>query len=131
MTFVIKVAKPGKSVFSTNPRDLSVDSQFQAIMRLQDSYSGTVSSPVSATTQQVITHNLGYRPFYQVFVQWNIGSGYSDVANITNSGLDASLLNKAYCTVTDTALNLYFENASPTVAATVKYYAFIGRDPVN
>lgn len=130
----IKIAKPGKDISSTDPRDFTFDSEFEAAMRLQDSGSGTtaIDGGVGSTTTVVIPHNLGYAPFFQVFLKWN-GFSNEDYQPGTMYNADPDTASIEYIPIIDdTNLTLRFFNSAGVGGglATVSYYYIIGRDPL-
>ena len=62
---VFKIAKSGKSVFSSSPNDFYLDSKYPL---LKVHASGTFTTLNDGT--RTINHNLGYRPFVLVFSQF-------------------------------------------------------------
>ncbi len=68
MTYGIKIAKPGKSVYSTDMRDLSLDLNTFSMFKLHSS--GTTSVTLNAGDSEkstTISHGLGYVPAFLVY----------------------------------------------------------------
>lgn len=138
---VIKVAKPGKSISSTDPRDLSFDSKnHQAIIRMVDTGHNTVNLLTGSAfkkTSVIIPHNLGYPPLFQLFCRWRWNSGAIqspiEPASSYCIGFSPTAPSQIYSepSVDDTNLTLNFINVGGGANKSVEYWYFIGRDPAN
>lgn len=129
-----KITKPGKDISSSDPRDFNLDTDFEAIIRAVDTGSGTVTinGGVGSTTTVTIPHNLGYTPFFQVFLVWN-GFSNDDYQPGSMYNADPDTASIEYIPKVDaTNLILRFFNSAGVGGglATVTYYYFIGRDPL-
>lgn len=87
----ILVSLPGKNVQSIDKRDFGVRSDVRQLMIHK---SGYTSSPVQSIT---VTHNLGYKPMYFVFLE--------DLST-TGKYLFATALDTLYITSTDTQITI-------------------------
>jgi len=68
MTYGIKIAKPGKSVHSTDLRDLSVDMNTFSMFKLHSSSTTSVSFSAGDTEKSAtVSHALGYVPAFLVY----------------------------------------------------------------
>ena len=67
----IKVAKEGKSVFSTDPRDYNLWSKYK-VLKVDMSGGGTIDVAENDSEIVTINHNLGYNPL--VLFYWGIAS---------------------------------------------------------
>lgn len=76
----LRVALPGKSGTSTEPRDYSFSSEYSTV-KVYSEHSGTLGVPASGSAYGTITHNLGYVPMVIPYIeanpnQWYCGVGY-------------------------------------------------------
>ena len=68
MTYGIRIAKPGKSVDSTDMRDLSVDMNQFSMFKLESSTSTSVTLNEDQTeVSTTVSHSLGYVPAFLVY----------------------------------------------------------------
>lgn len=68
MTHGIKIAKPGKSVHSTDMRDLSVDINTFSMFKLHSSSTTSVSFSAGDTEKSsTVSHGLGYVPAFLIY----------------------------------------------------------------
>lgn len=129
----LKVTLDGKDITSTDPRDYALWSKFKAMMRIQSSGGGTAaidSSGAGAVTTVTINHNLGYAPFFQVFIKWIDGVVNPEIENATYGSADPLIATVEFQPkVTANDLILRWFNGAPLLGASCEYYYFIGRDP--
>jgi hypothetical protein len=136
--FVAKITKPGIDVrTATAPKDfLLYSEQHDVVMRIRKTTAGSGTVAIIDTglllTTVTVTHGLGYKPFYQVFIKWNHALGNTDWINATN-GDDDRIVASIHVTTwaTDTTVVIYFENAAPLSGMTVDYKVFVGEDPIS
>lgn len=74
ITPILRVALPGKSYASSDPRDFSLDSRYSSI-KIFKKNSGTVSVPASGNATVTINHAAGFFPIAQLYVELTPGSG--------------------------------------------------------
>ncbi len=78
MTYGVKIAKTGKSVTSTDPRDYIFNSEYPTLKIYgEDSLSVTVNAGASADIS--VTHGLSFVPMCWVFVELATGHHYCGV----------------------------------------------------
>lgn len=129
--FGVKVSLPGKSVYSTEPRDFVFHSKFGSVKVVQESPNKTYETTViSAAGSNTITipHNLGFIPLCMVFVELNPGSGrwYN---GISLPGPDDVVGVYPYATSYTDSTNLYLVITNTSGSSkTVKYYYYIFGD---
>ena len=97
MTYVVKISRSGKSVSSTDPRDLSLDSSFNGIIKLPVtpiSGTATITTGGKTYTNVTLAHSRAYIPYSKVFLrfhrsnhevndlypdnQWQIGDNFAN-----------------------------------------------------
>lgn len=125
-----KGIRVGNDVSLLNP-DLTFTSEAQSF-KLSDQFKDIVRSfdtQGAAIVILTITHNLGYRPVFRLFVEAVPGSGkwYND--SNTNDLLDPAVT--VYWTVLDineTTVKIYF---APTGAPTVRYKYWLFEDSLE
>lgn len=130
----IRITLPGYEVLTdTDPRHYSLDSDdFQYMMRLQDTGSGTYSIPASAGIHTVtVAHNLGYVPYFKCYVAFDDHAGHvTKMQDATSWTTDYGVGIMRFLPKADTT-NLYlrWNNTTGAGSWTSDYYYFIGRDP--
>lgn len=137
MSIVAKIAKPGKSVYSASPKDFSLDTDFQAMIRAVDLGGGTVAidGTLGSTTTVTIPHSLGYTPFFLVFIKWDSALPPADASWTSGNGYSAepdSTGIEYIPKVDGTNLVLRWINTAGMGggAYMVSYQYLIGRDPL-
>lgn len=76
----LKISKPGKSVYSSNPSDFTLHSKYNTLkVLLQGKDTVTLSDSSTGVEQEDvdITHSLGYNPIF--FAYYNFIDGTDDV----------------------------------------------------
>jgi len=130
-----KVTLEGHDITSTDPRHYALWSKFQGMMRIQSSGSGSTaidSSGAGAVTTVTINHNLGYAPFFQVFIKWIDGVVNPEIENATYGSADPLVASIEFQPkITPDDLILRWFNSFPLIGASCEYYFFIGRDPAT
>lgn len=100
MTYGIKIAKPGKSVHSTDMRDLSVDMNTFSMFKLHSTQSTTVTlNAGDSEASTTISHGLGYVPAFLVYYKRSDESVERLLPDIP-FGVDPNLYPWAYATNT-------------------------------
>jgi len=103
----IKVAKQGKSVTSTDPRDYNFWSKYP-ILKVDMSGGGTIEVGAGATETLTINHNLGYNPI--ILFYWGVDSA------------NKKKMARSLIAVAENAV--YIQNASSDLDnVTVQFYA--------
>lgn len=134
--FGIKITNSGADVTSTDQRDFTLNSKFKNMIRLQDRGNGSIDIAGAATYTITVPHNLGYPPFFQIFTKWRDRGGFfgfdTEYQNTTCYDIDPYFVNIEMVPTVD-ATNLYIDFVNPiaTNYASVDYYYFIGRDPIE
>jgi hypothetical protein len=72
----IKIAKPGKSITSTDPKDYIFWSKYQTLSLYQKTTTSITLPAGNQSATVTVTHNLGYRPHVWVFAS-DCGGRYS------------------------------------------------------
>lgn len=132
---VIRSTKPTFNVRTdTDERHFNLDSNFQAVIRLQDTGTGTLTLTVGPPYSSVaIAHGLGYIPYYQVFARLrNTTTGVTtNYVNIT--GIWSSVAANAYAQAFIDGTSLYVQGSKVSGVQTVflDYRYYIGRDPIQ
>lgn len=106
----VLVAKPGKDAFSRDPDDLTFSSDYNTF-KYDINGDTTVYIPASASAiareDVLITHNLGYYPFFVSYMEVNPGS--AQYCNLPYSFADAGTYFRHFCYATTTQLILRTE----------------------
>jgi len=92
----IKISKPNSDVLSTTENNLIFNSTYPAL-KVQSSGSGSVTLTGNQGMEVLVEHNLGYKPFFLVWIDY--GSGYELVPL---SYVDANSYFIGYYGTTDT-----------------------------
>lgn len=131
MTYGVKIAKSGKSVHSTDPRDFIFNSDYPTLKIYEEnSASLTVNAGSSATLS--VAHGLSFVPMCWVFIELATGHFYSGVcipsqADGFPSGYVSASPNPAETYVDTTYLKVKVNNTTGS-NKTVKIYYFIFGD---
>lgn len=134
----MKVSLPGKSVYSTEPRDFAFNSKYGSVKIYKQSPNKTYETVVVAkeTAETVtISHNLGFIPLCMLYTELVPGSGrwYNGVASGSPNDVSGQIyIDNLYGvrggTYADTT-NLYITFINYLLTnLTVKYYYFIFGD---
>lgn len=131
MTYGIKVAKTGKSVTSTEPRDFIFNSEYETI-KIYAEAGGSQSVSAGSTYQVSITHNLGFIPMCWVFTESTTGHWYCGCFMPSQAdGFPSSYVNLLPGSSDTYADNTYLKfklNNATAGTKTIKYYYFIFGD---
>jgi hypothetical protein len=68
----LRVALPGKSGTSTEPRDYAFSSEYSTV-KVYSENSGTLAVPASGSAFATISHSLGYVPMVIPYIETNPG----------------------------------------------------------
>lgn len=72
----IKIAKPGKDIYSTNPTDYIFWSKYKTLSLFSKITTSIMLPAGSQSASVTVTHNLGYYPYVWVFAN-DCGNRYS------------------------------------------------------
>lgn len=115
MTWATRITLPGFDVLTdTNPDHFSLLTDQNNVL-IKEFVRGSAS--INATTTKTIAHNLGYIPFFLVYVDDPVNNGWS----LVNWGVISASVPQ-YVAAADTT-NLYIQNNTGG-AVTFKYYIF-------
>jgi len=95
----MRIAKPGKSVFSTDPRDFVLDERYNMFKYHSTSTTSVTLTAGSTENSATVTHNLGYVPAYIVYYQRSDESVERLVPSLP-FGVDFDIYPWAYATTT-------------------------------
>ncbi len=131
MTYGIKIAKSGKSVSSTDPRDYIFNSEYPTL-KIYEENSTSVTVGAGSSTTVSVTHGLSFVPMCWVFVELTTGHYYCGVSLPSQSdGFPSAYVsvspNPAETYVDTTYLKIKINNTS-LVSKTAKVYYFIFGD---
>ena len=131
MTIGMKVSLPGKDVYSTNPRDYGLHSEY-ATVKIYKQAQDQVTINASSSSTITIAHNLGFVPMCMIFVELATGHWYCGVSVPSQAdGFPSSYKHvdpNSANTYAD-ATNLVFTITNTvTSSQTVKYHYYIFAD---
>lgn len=128
-TWVVKIAKPGKSTSSTDPKDFIFNSEYSTVKIVREVES-TVTVPASSSASVTIRHDLGFVPVVHLYTEptpgsgkWRFGCPFYDTDETT---LDGSPSN----TYTDNINTVFTITNNTGASKVVKYHCFIFGDPL-
>lgn len=131
MNYGVKIAKSGKSVSSTDPRDFIFNSDYSTI-KIYEENSVSITVNAGASTTISVEHGLDFVPMCWVFVELASGHFYSGVcipnqADGFPSAYIAVSPNSAETYVDTTYLKIKINNTTGS-SRTLKVYYFIFGD---
>jgi hypothetical protein len=134
MTYGIKVAKTGKSVNSTDPRDFIFDSSLETI-KIYAENSGSYNLGANSQVQIVVNHSLGFIPMCWLFSELKTDHFYMGVSLPSRADGFPSSYAQVYPGSDDTYVDAtYFKftlrNNSGS-ARTIRYYFLIFGDDAS
>lgn len=132
MTYGIKIAKSGKSVSSTEPRDFIFNSNYPTL-KIYEENSASITVNAGSSTTVSVEHGLSFVPMCWVFVELASGHFYSGVCIPSQAdGYPSSYIavspNPAETYVDTTYLKVKVNNTTGSSRSLKVFYFIFGDD---